>query len=103
MFKLQPAPTFRAKVKIPVPGSASVPVEIEFRHKTKSALQAYLERAKTEENDLASLEEIIVSWSGFEAEYSRELLALLIDAFPGAAVAIAAAYTRELTDARLGN
>jgi hypothetical protein len=102
MFKMQPAPTFRAKVKIPVPGEASGVLEVEFRHKTRKALKAYLEGTKDRE-DLDALEEIIVGWSGAEVEYSREALATLIDNYAGAAAALVGAYAKELADARLGN
>jgi hypothetical protein len=105
MFKLQVDPTFKAKVMIPVPGKPSVPVEIEYRHKTKSDLLVYLERAGrargAEEADV--LHEVIAGWSGIDREYSRDALAELIDVLGGAGGALLMAYSKELTDARLGN
>jgi len=103
VFKLEPNPTFRCKIHIPVPGTAKgVPIEFEFRHKAKTTLQAYIEEAKTGE-EVALLEEVIVGWSGVDAEYSRDSLALLLNNFPAAGAAILAGYVRELADARLGN
>lgn len=105
MFKLDPNPTFKAKVKIPVPGASSLPsIEFEFRHKTKTELKAFLERIQADPSkEVEQLEEIIVTWSGTDAEYGRDSLARLLDNYPAAGAAIAGAYVRELGDARLGN
>jgi hypothetical protein len=105
MFKLQPSPTFTTKVKVPIPGGKSEFIEVQFRHKTRTDLQAYLERAakSRDEAEVDALMEIVAGWSGIECEFSRENLALLMDNFPASGPAILAAYARELTDARLGN
>lgn len=106
MFKLEPNPTFKAKVAIPVPGSpvGKSTLEIEFRHKTKAALQAYLESTTTNaRDDIDALAEIIVGWHDIDVDYNRDNLATLLQNYPAAAPAIVSAYVKELADARLGN
>jgi hypothetical protein len=111
MFKLQPNPTFRAKVLIHVPGEpAGVPIEFEFRHKTVTEAKALGERYQQAiaergavEGNVETLDEIIVGWSGVEAEYSREVLRRLVDTFAGAGPAILKGYMEGLSGARLGN
>lgn len=103
MFKLDPSPTFKIKVKIPVPGDKSAALEVEFRHKTKKELQRYLEEAAGGRDDVQALDEIIVGWSGLEEAYSKDVLARLLDNYPGSAGAILGTYAKELGDARLGN
>jgi len=101
-FKLNPEPTFRASVPIPVPGGGSMPLELEFRHKTRAALREWYDSfdGRTEAE---CLHDVVAAWHNCEASYSLETLATLIENYPQAGGAILAAYTRELTGARLGN
>ena len=102
MFKLQPNPTFRAKVAIPVPGEASVKVEFEFRHKPKDDLLGYLQATAGRE-DLDVLLDVVVRWWEVDEDFSREALGKLLQNYPGSGPAIIGTYAKELADARLGN
>ena len=102
MFRLQPNPTFRAKVSIPMPGEASVKVEFEFRHKPRDELVSYLQGTAGRE-DLDVLLDIVVRWWEVDAEFSRESLSAMLQNFPGSGPAIIGTYAKELADARLGN
>lgn len=112
MFKLAPAPTFKAKVLVHVPGVGRVePFQVEFRHMTQRKLQAFLEEVRTKKDSEAidALAEIIVGWDGVcdhagdPIPFSREALATMIDIFPSTAEALFKAYAEELSGARLGN
>jgi len=95
-------PTFKAKVAIPVAG-LSGPVEIifEFKHRTKSDLAKWMEGAK-DRLDIDSVMGTVVGW-GFDDEFSRDNVQLLLENHHGASRAIASKYLSELMALRLGN
>lgn len=95
MFKLQPNPTFVAPVAIPVPGAAAQEINVTFAHKGKSEIKAYLDLATTRE-DIDSLSEIVLGWDGVDADFTRDNLAVLLDAYPGAAMALLTSWVNEL-------
>lgn len=101
MFKLEPNPTFRATVNIPRGGAIS----FEFRHKTKSQVKDYIERAQTagDKGELPILAEVVVGWAGVDVEYSEANLGVLLENYPAAGAAILGTWARELGDAKLGN
>lgn len=110
MFKLDPAPTFEATVRLSVPGSdAGVPVKITFRHKRTRELDAWLKGAADRPNDAAYLAEVIAGWSGIgdsegqPVPFSTKALEQLLDAYPSASVELLLAYRRQLADARAKN
>lgn len=104
-LRLQPNPTFRAKVGIPVPGQEK-PEEIVcvFAHMTRDEFREFaapeVANART---DADSLNRILRGWEGVDAEFSADALALLCQQYHGAAFAISSAFVAELTKARLGN
>lgn len=103
MFKLQPNPTFFAKVDLSVPGeSKPQSVEIEFRHMTCKELNSRAERIAKQTN-FEALSEIIVGWKGIDAPFSGESLEALIDNYPMAAGELFSAFNRELFEARRKN
>ena len=95
MFKLQPNPTFSAKVAIPVAGDVAQEMGVTFAHKGKAEIKAFLDQAAGRE-DIDSLSEIVVGWDGVDADFSRDNLAILLDAYPGAALALLTAWVEEL-------
>ena len=90
MFKLNPNPTFTAKVALTVAGSAaSAVLDVEFKHKGRVALKAWLETiADRREADILS--DVIVGWSGpvddkgEPVAYSAAALDQLLDNYPPA-------------------
>ena len=102
MFKLQPNPTFKAKVDITLPGAQAAAIEIEFKHLSRSGIKAYFEGLDGK-TDAEALGAIIVGWSGIDAAYSAENLAALLDNYPTASVELFDAYRRELMEARRKN
>lgn len=103
MFKLQPNPTFRAKVPISVPGQEKPqPLEMEFRHMSREAMKDYFESLPGQ-SDAEALARIVVGWSGVDHAYSADALAVLLDNYPSAAASIFDTYRNELFEARRKN
>ncbi len=104
-LKLNPAPTFKAKVGIPVPGQDK-PEEIVciFKHMTRDAFAAFGDPVEAKSRtDVESLMAIMAGWDGVDAEFSADAVAMVVQQYHGAAFAITSAYIAELTKARLGN
>lgn len=95
MFKLQPSPTFTVPVAIPVAGADPALIRITFRHRGKAEIKAFLDQA-TGRDDIDSMWEIVYGWDDVDADFCRETLASLLDAYPGAALALLTAWVDEL-------
>ncbi len=109
MFKINPAPTFRAKVPLTVPGEdARAVVEFEFRHKGRTAFATWWDSIG-ERDDPAVLADVIVSWTGViddkgaEVPFSADVLAQVLDNYPASAFDILGAYRRALWESREKN
>jgi len=99
-FKLNPDPTFKAKVAIPVPGSAPAKVEFTFKHKTREQLKEWVESPSNDE--VAQFREMVAGWE-LDDEFNDDNIRRLCDNYPGASLAVLAAYVDELRGARVGN
>lgn len=103
MFKLQPNPTFKAKVPITIPGQAAPAlVVMEFKHYTRDGVKGYFENLPGK-HDAEVLADIVVGWTDVEEAFSREALARLLDNYPSAATAIFETFRNELFKAREKN
>jgi len=109
MFKINPSPTFRAKVPLTVPGAEERSViEIEFRHKGRTAFTAWWDSVLARK-DAAVLGDVIVAWDGVIDDkgdpvvYSPEALAQLLDNYPASAMDILTTYRRALWESREKN
>lgn len=103
MFKLQPNPTFKARVPLSVAGADRCPtVEIEFKYLDKDALQTYY-AALAGKSDADALSEIVVGWSGIDAAFSPEALEQLLTNYPAAAHDLFTAYRREVVESKVKN
>jgi hypothetical protein len=103
MFKLQPKPTFKARVPITIPGEVRpAEIEVEFKHMTVDGVQNYFENLGGKK-DAEALSEIVVGWSGVDAPYDADALATLLNNFPSASAAMFEAFRRELFEARRKN
>lgn len=105
MFKLQPNPTFSAKVPLSIPGQAKpAEIEVEFKFLTRKKVAEFYERLRTEsKEDADALAEIIVGWKGIDEAYSPEALAMLLDNYPAASRDLFASFNRELMESRQKN
>jgi hypothetical protein len=102
MLTLAPAATFPVSVRIHVPGGDDVPVQFTCSHKGKAALGDFVSRASSM-GDLEAVSEIVTGWVGVDAEFDRDNLAAMLDAYPTAAVAILEAYLAEIGKAAAKN
>lgn len=100
-FKLNPDPTFKAKVAIPVPGSAPAKVEFTFKHKTRQEVLKWLDDRK-EDDEVAVFRDMVAGWE-LDDEFSDDNIRRLCDNYPGAGVAVLSVYLDELRGARVGN
>ena len=100
-LKLQPDPTFKAKVAIPVAGSAPVEVEFTFRHRTKEELQKFIEDSG-KRDDPDTIMELAAGWE-LSDQFTRENVDLLVQNYIASARAVFDKYLDELVKARLGN
>lgn len=107
MFTLQPKPTFKASVTIPVPGGSDGKINFIFKHKGKKELQAYFNSLGATEGeaktDVEALLELVEGWEGVSEKFSAENLELLLDAYPGSALAMYDTYRKELLEGRAKN
>lgn len=99
-FKLQPEPTFKAKVDIPVHGGDAVAVEFEFKHKTRDQVAELFK--DTKRSDVDTILEVLAGWE-LDDPFGKESVELLVQNYAGAASAIVARYVEELIQARRGN
>jgi hypothetical protein len=101
-FKLTPNPTFKAKVDIPVPGDKKQTIEFEFKHKDKDAFKEFIGTIE-KLGEVDTILGIAAGWSGVDAEFSADSVALLVKNYHAASSAIYRKYADELIQGRLGN
>jgi hypothetical protein len=101
-FKLNPNPTFKAKVEIPVPGDKRQSIEFEFKHQDKDAFKEFISTVD-KLGDVDTILGIAVGWSGVDAEFNPDSVARLVKNYHAAAQAIYRKYADELIQGRLGN
>ena len=103
MFRLEPNPSFWARVALSIPGKEKPAyIEIEFKHKSRENLKEFLE-SLSDRDDLEALSEIITNWKGVDADFSRENLSEMLANYPKAAHEIFSVYHEEMLEARRKN
>ncbi|BBQ83451.1 hypothetical protein WP3W18E02_19800 [Klebsiella sp. WP3-W18-ESBL-02] len=95
-FTLQPAPTFKADVKIPRAGAEDGELTFTFKHMPLDQL-SQLEKLDGK-TALDFITDITAAWA-LPEKFTRENLEVLMNNYPGALKSITATYYREL----LGN
>lgn len=104
-FTLQPAPTFKAIVKIPVPGAGFTPVEFTFKYRARAAFEAFVGGLADESaQPLDVLQDIASGWA-LDEPFDAANLQLMMDNYMGSFRAVLDAYIAEMTKAvpRVGN
>ena len=109
MFRINPAPTFDASVRLTVPGQdAPAVLQLTFAHMGRKAAADWIERAKGR-SDADVIGEVVRDWkdvqddAGAPVPYSREALAALLDAHPAAGMELFDAYLAALSESRAKN
>jgi hypothetical protein len=100
-LKLQPDPTFRAKVGIAVPGAAAVEVEFTFKYRNRDEVQAFIDASKERDN-VATILEMCTGWE-LTDPFTAENIATLVLNYIAAPEAIFIQYLDELTRAARKN
>lgn len=94
-------PTFKAKVGVPVAGGDPVEVEFTFKHRTKTALEEWV-NARAIRSDVESVTDMACGWELAE-EFNPVNVGTLIENYAGAGLAMFKVYVDQLIQARLGN
>jgi hypothetical protein len=108
MIRLIPNPTFRARVKFTQPGGEDAFVDFVFRHKSPTALSAWLEASK-DKSIASAMADVIESWSGVideagsEVAFDADALAAFCAGHGPRAQELLGTYLRELTESRRKN
>lgn len=95
------APTFKAKVAIPVAGGESADVEMVFKHRTKSALDAFV-AARPGKTDVDSFLEMVEGWD-LADEFGPTNVAILLENYIGAGLATYRTYIEQLVQTKVKN
>lgn len=104
-LKLNPDPTFKAKVGVPVPGGRAAEVEFTFQYRSKTALAEWHEQVQElpkDANEVELLRTFVAGWD-LDDEFCDDNIRRLCDSYPGAAAAAIDVYLRESWGARRGN
>lgn len=101
-FKLDPKPTFTAKVPVPIPGEAAEMVEFTFRHRTTDAMSEFVGK---EAPKMTNAQIVMACASGWEYEepFEAEQVERFNQNFPGGCRAVYETYCFEMGRVRLGN
>lgn len=103
-FTLQPAPTFKAIVKIPVPGAGFTPVEFTFKYRDRAAFEAFVGGLTDDMAPLDVLQDIASGWA-LDEPFDAANLQMMMNNYMGSFRAVLDAYIAEMTKAvpRVGN
>lgn len=103
MFKLQPKPTFWARVPVSIPGeSKPAQIEIEFKHLGRESLKSFFETLEGK-TDSDAISEIVCNWRGIDADFNRDNLDELLNNYPSSAMSLFDTYRKEVMEAKAKN
>jgi len=100
-IKLQPSPTFKAKVMVHIPGNEPEPVEFTFKHRNRKALREYAESMEGK-SDAELIMDLATGWDLADA-FNAENVGLLAENYFAAPGAVWTTYIAELTKAKEKN
>lgn len=100
-LKLNPEPTFKAKVAIPVPGAKSADVEFTFRHRTREAFSEWLVSLDNKEK-VEAVMDVALGWD-LDDPFNEATVAQLLSSYIGAFQPILDKYMDELVQAKQKN
>ncbi|MDN8617874.1 phage tail assembly chaperone [Variovorax ginsengisoli] len=100
-LKLNPEPTFNAKVEIHVPGKEPAEIEFTFKYRDKDELKAFAEAMKTME-DAEVILNLASAWD-LTDPFNKESVEILVKKYYTASGATFTKYLSELTGAKEKN
>ena len=95
------APTFKANVGIPVAGGEPIQVAFTFKHRTRTALDEFM-NTRAGKSDAETFMEMVEAWD-IDLPYTKENVETLIENYLGAPLATYRAYIDELVQAKVKN
>lgn len=101
-LKLQPDPTFTAKVDIPVPGAAPASVTFTFKHRSKEEMERFIKEAAGMEDDLQVVMSVATNWD-LSDTFNEENVKTLISNYIAAPQKVFETYLQELSGNRRKN
>lgn len=101
-LKLNPEPTFKAKVDIPIPGARPVPVEFIFRNRNREDFAAWAQSLTDEKPAETVVLEIAMGWDLDDA-FNEENVKTLLSNYLGSFHPILTRYMDEITQAKAKN
>lgn len=101
-LKLQPDPTFKAKVEISVPGAAAAKVEFTFKHRTRQEMDRFLKAVSDMKDDTEMILALASGWD-LADDFTEENVRTLCDCYIAAPAAIFDSYLQELSGNRRKN
>ncbi|QZA80183.1 phage tail assembly chaperone [Deefgea piscis] len=103
MFKLQPKPTFKAKIALSIPGQdKQVEVTIEFKHLPRPQVKEFFDQLEGKK-DHEALSEIVVGWDGIDAPFDHAALETLCVNYPTAGSELFAGFRKSFLESRTKN
>jgi hypothetical protein len=100
-LKLNPEPTFRAKVPVPVPGAGSSPVAFNFKWRKREEVVDWLDTAK-DMTDAQIIMDCAIGWD-LDDEFTLENAERLCNTYAGAGREFVNTYLDELRGVRAKN
>lgn len=100
-LKLNPEPTFKAKVPVPVPGAAPADVQFTFKWRKRDEVKDWLE-AVQDKTDAEIIMDAAVAWD-LDDEFTLENAERLCNAYIGAGREFVSTYLDELRGVRAKN
>lgn len=102
-LKLTPNPTFNGKVEFTLPDGKIAKIGLTFKHMGRREFRDWLEgftggddvEARDDEEAMA---DIVLGWTGVDADFSKENLETLTDSYPSFSRAAVTAYITALTE-----
>lgn len=101
-LKLQPDPTFKAKVEISVPGAAPASVVFTFKHRSRQEMDRFLKSVSDMKDDVEMVMALATGWE-LADDFNEENVKALVDSYISAPASIFEVYIKELTGARSKN
>lgn len=101
-LKLQPDPTFKAKVAISVPGAEPASVVFTFKYRSRQEMDRFLKSVSDMADDVEMILALATGWE-LADDFTEENVRTLVDSYISAPAEIFETYLKELTGNRSKN
>lgn len=101
-LKLQPDPTFKAKVEIAVPGSAPATVTFTFKYRSRPEMERLMESVKQMETDVELVMSVACGWD-LADDFNEVNVQTLVDSYISSPASVFEVYCAQQTGFRAKN